>query len=194
LNGRNLLLVANGIGGRRAVQAVEAALSAASVDAVVSLGFCGALDPDLAIGNIFVASRIQGDEGSFATQLPEAPHRFASGLLVSIDHVAQTAEEKARLWSTGAAAVEMEAAGVAAVAARHGLPLYCIRSVTDLAGEAFANDLNAALRPDGQFDVMHLLRNAVRKPTVRFPELLRLYKRSTLAARTLGEFIAGCRF
>jgi len=83
---------------------------------------------------------------------------------------------------------------VAARAEARGLPFYCVRAVTDLAGEDMANDFNMALRPDGHFDTMLILRGTLRHPLVRLPELLRLRNRCARAACVLGEFIADCRF
>ena len=116
------------------------------------------------------------------------------GVVCSIDHVAQSAAEKRQLRAGGASAVEMEAGGVAARAAAHGLPFYCVRVVTDLAGEEMANDFNAALRPDGHFATMRILQSALRHPLTRLPELLRLRSRCVRAARALGDFFADCRF
>ena len=96
--------------------------------------------------------------------------------------------------ATGAWAVEMEAAGVAERAALWGLPIYCVRAVTDLADESFGVDFNAALRSDGRFDTMRVLAGAMRSPVKLFPELIRLRGRCQTAAKALGEFIAGCRF
>jgi adenosylhomocysteine nucleosidase len=187
LNGTTILMIANGAGAGQAAKAVDAAPEA---HAIVSTGFCGALDPNLHIGDIFVATEIE----NLPVRLPETSRRYARGTLASIDHVAQTALEKSKLRATGAAAVEMEAAGVARRADARGLPFFCVRSVTDLAGETFANDLNAALRPNGQFDTMQILRSAIRHPLARLPELMRLRQRCEIAARSLGAFLADCRF
>ena len=89
---------------------------------------------------------------------------------------------------------EMEAAGVAERAEALGLPFYCVRAVTDLASEDMANDLNGALREDGHFDTMHILRGTLRNPWLCLPELFRLRNRCIRAASVLGEFIADCRF
>ena len=115
-------------------------------------------------------------------------------MVYSIDHVARTAREKAVLRGQGGSAVEMEAGGVAERAAARGKALYCIRVVTDLAGEDMANDFNQALRPDGHFATMSILSRALRDPLVRLPELIRLRNRCARAATELGEFIADCRF
>jgi adenosylhomocysteine nucleosidase len=186
---QRFLLSANGVGAARAAQAVDAALAIARPDAVVSFGFCGALDPELRVGDVFVGSTVI-HAGSFV--LPRKNTEFRSGPVASVDHVVETAEAKRALRASGASIVEMESAGVAVRAAALGLPAYCIRAVTDLAGESFTLDLNGALRDDGRFDTMHLLRTALLRPRTGIPELLRLRNRSQIAARALGDFLADC--
>ena len=94
---------------------------------------------------------------------PRRTWRTPDGVLASIDHVAQTAAEKALLRAAGASAVEMEAGGVAQFAATHGIPLFCVRSVTDTAGQSFVNDFNKALLSDGHFGTIKLLTSAFEK-------------------------------
>lgn len=190
IGGHDALLVAHGMGPRPAAIAVAAA-NTYHPDAIVSTGFCGALDDRLGVGDIFVATSVLGAGREFPALPVEAPHR---GVVVSIDRVAQTAGEKRTLRETGAAAVEMEAAAVASGAQKLGLPFYCIRVVTDLAGETMSNDFNRALRGDGHLDTIVILRGALCRPASRLPELLRLRRRCVLAAEALGEFFASCRF
>jgi adenosylhomocysteine nucleosidase len=194
LNGQEVWLVANGAGAARAARAVAAANAAGRVDLICSMGFCGALEDDMRIGDVFVAERVQGCAGEFAAVKPGTARPYRSGVLASIDHVAQTAAEKAQLQRSGASAVEMEACGVAAQAAGLGLPFYCVRSITDLAGESFLFDFNAALRPDGRFDTMQIIAASCRRPRSLLPELMRLRRRCQMAAQNLGEFLADCRF
>ena len=194
LGGHDLLLVANGVGARRAASAVDAAAETFQPDAVVSTGFCGALDPQLAVADVVVATSIAAADRSFDALPVASAAAHHSGVVRSIDRVAQTTEEKRHLRAGGAIAVEMEAAGVAARAETRGLPFYCVRAVTDLAGETMANDFNAALRADGHFDTMVILRATLRRPLARLPELCRLRQRSVRAARVLGDFLADCRF
>jgi adenosylhomocysteine nucleosidase len=194
LGGHELLLVANGAGAQRAASAADAACDVFQPDAVVSTGFCGALDPQLGVADVVVGTCVAAADRRYpALPVASAAARH-TGVVCSIDHVAQTAEEKRRLRASGASVVEMEAAGVAARAEAHGLPFYCVRAVTDLAGETMANDFNAALRSDGRFDTMVVLRGALRHPFARLPELCRLRNRSVRAARGLGDFFADCRF
>jgi adenosylhomocysteine nucleosidase len=194
LANHQLVLAANGAGAQRAASAVEAALQAFSAEAIVSTGFCGALAPELQIADIVVGSAISAGSRIFPALYPACARLHQIGVVCSIEHVAQTAAEKRELRSSGGSVVEMEAAGVADRAAARGVPFYCVRVVTDLAGEDMANDFNRALRPDGHFATMSILRDTLRKPLVRLPELLRLRNRSVRAARVLGDFIADCRF
>jgi adenosylhomocysteine nucleosidase len=187
-------LTAKGVGAKYAAAAVDAALDTFPADAIVSTGFCGALDRSMQIGDIVVGSEVINGARRYPVTEPKSARPHHSGPIASIDHVAQTAAEKSALRSSGAIAVEMEAAGVAERAAARALPFYCVKVVTDLAGEDMANDFNSALRPDGHFATMDILRSSLRQPLVRIPELLRLRKRCARAALLLGEFIADCRF
>jgi len=144
------------------------------------------------VADIVAGTAIAGTDCKLQLPHSSAPHRC--GAICSIDHVAQTAAEKQQLHASGSIAVEMEAAGVANRAQANGLPCYCIKAVTDLAGETMANDFNAALRPDGHLDTMKILKSSLRHPWLRLPELIRLRKRCVRAARVLGDFIADCRF
>lgn len=188
------LLVANGAGPSRAAAAVDAAVAVFRAEAVVSTGFCGALDRELGVADVVVGLLVDDGVCRYPLRpvISQAAHR--RGGIRSIGHVAQTAAEKARLHASGAAVVEMEAAAVAARAQALGLPMYCIRAVTDLAGEDMANDFNKALRPDGHFDTIAIISNALLRPWVRVPELMRLRQRCARAALVLGDFVANCQF
>ena len=190
---RSVLLVANGVGSCRAAEAVRVAAERRPIAAVVSVGYCGALEKRLAIGDIFVATCIDSGGRRIPVGVPEAAGRFTSGPIASVDRVARSAAAKAALRQRGAYAVEMEAAGILEEAARIGAPVFCIRSVTDLADESFVVDFDAALREDGQFSTGRILWQAFRKPAA-FPELIRLRRRCQTASDALGEFLAGCRF
>jgi len=197
LGGNQVLLVANGAGPQRAAAATDAGLKAFDAEAIVSTGFCGALSPELQIADLVFATQVARGHALRTWPYRREPAgnqaRHFSGPIQSIPYVAQTAEEKRNLAVTGAIAVEMEAAGVAASAESHGLPVYCVRAVTDLASEDLANNFNNALRLDGRFDTILILKGSLRNPMVRLPELLRLRKRCVRAAQVLGDFFADSR-
>jgi nucleoside phosphorylase len=184
------VLVANGPGPKLARQAVESAGGAAAFDAIVSVGLCGALDGGLGIASIVVAQTVNG--------LPVAQPRVAGdsvcGPIASVDYVAGTVEEKRRLRSTGAIAVEMEAAAVHEKAVEAGRPFYAVKAVSDTADEGFTLDLNAARNADGRFSVLQILSQAFRSPLTGFPELVRLKRNGERAVNALGDFFAHCIF
>jgi adenosylhomocysteine nucleosidase len=194
MRGHEVLLIANGAGLHRAAAAVDTAAGRFRPDAVVSTGFCGAVDPELEIGQVVIGTSITAADRSYAARQFSSAQNYARGVVVTVDHVVRTAAEKKRLHAQGATIVEMEAAGVACRAEALGLPLFCARAVTDLASEDMANDFNAALREDGQFATMRIFRHALTRPAIRFPELLRLRGNCIRAANTLGEFFADCEF
>lgn len=194
LGGHELLLVANGAGCRRAAAALDAACEVFHPEAVVSTGFCGALAEELAVASVVVATEVASVRQRLPAQTVSAEMHSTRGTIWCSERMARTAAEKKTLAASGACAVEMEAAGVAARALDRGLPFYCVRAVTDLAGESLANDFQAALRPDGHFDTMLILRSTLRYPSARIPELFRLSRRCARAARALGDFFADCRF
>jgi len=195
LNGQAVLLAADGPGRARAAGAVRTAWQRERVEAVVSIGWCGALDAGLAPGEILVASRVQTEDVTegYAGTAPRIGGRFHPGLLVTVDRVVTTAEEKARLRARGGAAVDMEAAGVAAEAARLGLAFSCIRVVLDGAGENLGLDLNAARGENGRFSRRKILAGALSRPWRGVPELARWAWRSRVTARLLGDFLAECQ-
>jgi adenosylhomocysteine nucleosidase len=194
MNGYEVLLIANGAGAHRAAAAVDAAAALFEADAVISTGFCGAVDPELEIGQVVIGSSVTAADRCYAARQFSGARNCARGVVATVDHVVRTAAEKKELRDQGAMVVEMEAGGVASRAEALGLPLFCARAVTDLASEDMANDFNAALREDGQFATMRIFRHALTRPAVRFPELLRLRRNCIRAANTLGEFFADCEF
>ena len=110
LSGNTVLLAANGAGARRAAAALDASLAAFPADAVVSTGFCGALLPELQVADIVTATSVRNGLRTFPALPLESGRSHRQGVVISIDHVAQTAAEKRRLREDGGAVVEMEAA------------------------------------------------------------------------------------
>ncbi len=190
--GRRWVLAANGPGAGLAHQAAWTACGMAAVRAVVSTGYCGALDPKLALGDIFAATAVRCGPGpGVYPALPvEAPNQ---GLLCSLDRVAVTQAEKAALFASGGSAVEMEAGAVAAVAGAMGLPFFCVRVVSDTAGEELPLDFNRYRDKAGRFSRAGIAVAALLRPW-RIPALVRFDRTSRRASIRLGDFLADCRF
>lgn len=167
--------------GRRLVS--EALREKRAVDGIISVGFCGALDARLEIGDIVVAgSEIQ------------SPRPFFRGEILSSDRVAVTAAEKCALRErTGAIAVEMESAAVAGKAREWGVPFRCIKVVSDTAREDMPLDFNQFRDAAGGFSRARIAAASLRRPFTIIPALLKLERNCREAAQKLGEFLADCQ-
>jgi adenosylhomocysteine nucleosidase len=195
LNGRAAVLVANGPGPKLAGEAVEIAKGRAELTGLVSTGFCGALDTALNLSEIFIPTALLDSvvDVKVGQALPPAKP-YQTGPLLSTNHVAVTASEKSELHkTTGARAIEMEAAGVEAKAQQYNLPFYCIRVITDTAAESLPLDFNQMRDGNGRFSRSKIIWSALRRPAV-FPKLLNFDNRCKNAAQALGDFIADTRF
>jgi adenosylhomocysteine nucleosidase len=201
-DGQRAILVANGAGPRLAAEAAEVArravmvadLSASRLEAIVSIGVCGALNPSLSAGQVFCAQTVNAiDVGEvFQCRPIESVFGFVSGVAISTDRVAGTVEEKKKLREQGGDVVEMEAAGVAAKAIQAGIPFCCIKVVSDAAEDAMPLDLNEMRTIEGRFARGKIGSYAVTHPNV-LPGLLRLKRRADDAAGVLGDFLGSCR-
>lgn len=203
LEGRRVLLAANGEGPRLAAQAVEVALRAVShaelsssrLEAVVSTGLCGALDPEIQLRQIVIGEEIlEGLAGErLACEMPaEVSEEVAVGTVLSQNRVAATSAEKQTLRESGAIAVDMESSGVAMRARKASLPFYCVKAVSDTASESFRFDLNAMRNAEGRIARGKIVTYSLTHPQT-IPALFQLKKRAEDAAQHLGEFLVNCR-
>ncbi len=189
--GISMVAIANGAGADRAY---AAARSIEGASQMWNIGFGGAADPALGIGQIVAATFVRDGERNYACARPRVDQPFHAGVVRTVDAVVQDAKEKRDHYVRGASLIEMEAAGIARAAAESGAAFYCVRAVSDLANEDFENDFNAALRADGRFSPAALIAGAMGNPARRFGELIRLQKRTAFAAKNLGDFLAHCEF
>jgi adenosylhomocysteine nucleosidase len=200
LDGRRMMLTANGAGPKLAARAVEIAMRAVTVaelsssrlEAVVSVGYCGALDPALKESQIVMATAILEEATGETLDCETVEGEAVRGVVLSHDRVANSALDKEHLWQSGAIAVEMEAAGVFARTRKANLPFFCIKAVSDLANESFPLDLNLMRSTEGRFSRGRIGYYAITHPKA-LPGLLHLKRRSEQAAKALGEFLVSCR-
>jgi adenosylhomocysteine nucleosidase len=200
LHGGVYVLAANGPGPRLAAQVLKAAevnAAKAGIRAVISTGFCGGLDPQLELGSIVDAtSVVDGATGrQWAVRAVSTGLPCSRGPVLSVDRVAVTAAEKQSLaHSSGAIAVEMEAAAVSSWADTNSVPFHCVRVVSDTARDSFAIDMNSMRDSEGRFDRVKIALHALAKPFSRLSALMRLDRNCRLAEERLGSFFANCRF
>jgi DeoD family purine-nucleoside phosphorylase len=145
-DGELLTVQSTGMGGPSAAIVCEE-LVMLGARRFVRVGTCGALVDGPALGDLIVAdaalaadgtSRALGGDGTVAPDpelhdaLRAAARDALSGLVVSADLFYDPEPARAEGWvAAGAVAVEMEAATVFRVAARHGLAAACVLTVSD---------------------------------------------------------------
>ncbi len=194
-----VLLELAGIGRLRAELAAKA-LQQAPVQGLVSFGTCGALAPGLAAGSLLLASAVLEASGVRHTvcatwrarlEAALAPAISAhDGLIVEAHSVVETPRDKTRLHrASGAHAVDMESAAVAAVANAAGLPFLVVRVVSDASDTAVPPSALAAVDGDGEVRRWRALVALLRRP-LDLPRLLALRHESRAAHATLREIVA----
>jgi adenosylhomocysteine nucleosidase len=130
---------------------------------VIAAGFCGALVPALAVGDVVTSPRI-----------------------LTVDRLVADPSEKRRLAELhGADAVDMESAAVAEVCAERGMPFLAVRAVSDTADTALSPEL-VRLLSGGNVSAWKAVRALVRRPRL-LGEFRRLARDTRLAARKLAE-------
>ena len=135
MGARELRVERIGMGPRRARAAAERH-DPASARALAIAGVCGALDPALAPGDVFVPEELRTDDGrAFAADADGLSQALRArgieahtGVLVGADHILRPGEHSA-LFASGARAVDMESPWLAPAAA--GRPFAVMRVVSD---------------------------------------------------------------
>ena len=105
---------------------------------VISAGYAGALRPDLRVGDLILGENFSDPHLLAAARELLAGEVCHVGALTTQTAVAETAAAKSALHAaTGALAVDMETAWIAAACARAGVPLLALRVISDAAGQSF---------------------------------------------------------
>ena len=176
------------IGGGTAAGA-EAAVGrlAAEVDAIISFGLAGGLDPALRPGALVVPSLVV--EGAFRWDTDPGLNRRLGGstghCLLGGGAVLATSEAKRHARARfGADAVDLESAAVARAATRLGLPFAVLRAVCDPAEQALPRAALVALDPSGRIGALRVALAVLRHPS-EVPTLLALGRHAAGARRAL---------
>ena len=195
-----IYLVATGIGIAQARESARRALQTLPPPRmVISTGVAGALAPGLRAGDLVIADRLlmEGSQDSsfdeIARLAPDAAQSVqdtlrragltcSTGALLTAKRVLANAEAKGSAYGrTGAIAVDMESAAIAAEFAVSAVPFVCIRAVIDEAGD----EIPGAELPDETGRVAPLKAAAyfLKNPgaLARVPTMLRNLSRATFA-------------
>jgi adenosylhomocysteine nucleosidase len=111
------------------------------------------------------------------------------GLLATAPQVLTTSAQKQTLQAqTGAVAADMETAGAAQAAQEMGIPWLAVRAITDGVEDDLPFDFNALADANGHPHHGRIVSAALARPR-QIPALIRLGRRSSLAAGNLAGFL-----
>jgi adenosylhomocysteine nucleosidase len=201
----DLLLVESGMGFKNATAAAETLLGEPRPDLVISAGFCGALSPELRVGDVAVSTGLcivaGGVVQQVSVEVAAAARNFvvrqsAAGARVFASLFAGTPSimakrELAPLLPPGAPCpvVEMESAAIAIVAVENGIPFMGIRTVSDPADEELGFSLEEFTDRHLRVRPHRVALTILRKPWI-IPQLMRLARNSRIAADSLSQSVA----
>jgi adenosylhomocysteine nucleosidase len=167
-----------GMGAARVSLAIQAAMAAKPVTALISVGLAGACDPSLRVGEIVRAGVVvdtQSGERYDNSQFRQ--------VLVSTPTIASV-KEKHRLYeSYRASAVDMEAATVARIARAHGICFQAIKAISDEA-DFELRELTRFATKDGQFREAAFATYSLARPNL-WSKLFQLAGNSKRAVQSL---------
>ena len=200
ISGKEFAVIGHGIGHKRATETARRAFHLIpNAELVIGTGVVGALSGGLKPGDLVLCDRtimIDGDGQvdkqvadvsaehlrAIGRSLATAGIAYSTGAILTSHRVLATGAEKRRAKeNTGAIAVDMETAAIAAEAAARGLPFVAIRAVLDevddeVVGAEMA-DADGNVRPLAA--TSYLIRNPA--TMLKLPRMIRNLSRATAA-------------
>jgi adenosylhomocysteine nucleosidase len=172
-----------GVGITRAAEETERVLKSGPVDRVIVVGICGGLDETVPIGSVLNPEIVQDGATGEAYHSPEWGPITLQGRLVTFEDFALELKMIPQLAREGAAAVDMETAGVASVCHERDVPYAVFRAISDYATDGSIDyEIGTMLNPDGSSDIGKGIRYMLRHPW-RLPTLMRLGKGAQAATK-----------
>ena len=157
------------------------------VNALVSFGFAGGLDPALRPGEVVIPASVLSDGKVYEAERALADlfggmtgHRLVAGTSVAAD----VATRRQLHATTQAHAIDLESGSVARVAETHGLPFAVVRAISDSADRDLPPAALLALDRRGTIDLTRVLASLLRQPA-QLPALLSLAVGAARAPRAL---------
>ena len=167
------IAVCAGMGGEAAERACAIATQGAPLNALVSVGWAGALSCGVQPANAYVVNEVvDGTTGERFSTRSSTEATPAMLKLVTIDHVAQPAEKRKLAETYRAVLVDMEAATVGRFARSHGIAFYCLKAVSDVQGEVLP-DFSRYTDGEGRLRLPALLAHVASRPRY-WPALARV--------------------
>ncbi len=163
---KNIVLVRSGVGKLRARDTVLQVIDHFQPEVLISIGYAGAVQPELNIGDLVIADVIleAKGEGEYfpdpnwlgrarGISCHDGVKAFVGGLL-TVDGVIHDPASKQELGERySVQAVEMETSAIAGVAEERGLPLLSLRAISDRLDQELL-DSSSFLGSDGEISTL----------------------------------------
>jgi nucleoside phosphorylase len=174
------VFVAGGVGAKPAAAAAMLMVDHFKPDALVSTGFCGALNDDLDTGELIIGGTKKRPADDKLIELAQAAAPKArAGRIKTVEKVVVKAEEKKKLGEeSGATVVDMEAEAVALAARSRNVGFLSVKAVIDTPSEPLASTYAGCLT---------VLRDVILRPGT-VTQMIYDSKRVKIASDRLKDF------
>jgi adenosylhomocysteine nucleosidase len=176
------VILCGGIGVEAARRAAEAAIASYHPVLLQSVGFAGALQSNIRVGDLLVPGLLIDARDGSRTEIPDG-----NGTLLTFMSVADEAQKSSLAQSYGAWAVDMEAAGVAAAARAHGIAFRAVRVISDEMNFEMP-DMTRFVDAKGHFRTLAFAVHAGLRPWL-WPTVATLAGNSKKAAAALERYL-----
>ncbi|MCL2761334.1 MAG: hypothetical protein FWD70_06790 [Desulfuromonadales bacterium] len=192
-------LIIGGMGPKNAYNCAKAIIEAENPEAILNIGFCGAITENLRIGDIILGERIFSYSNGifnealtskkFGEAFSEKHIQACSGSFISSSEVVDKHEIlKIIPKEILNPVLEMETAAVAEVCEKFNVPLMAIRSVSDQATEEIDFKISDITDENYKIKISKVILALIRKPPLLM-QFIRLAKNSKKAATTLKDTV-----
>ena len=201
LSSHVLFVAETGLGVENAGKVFRRLLQSERPDAVVSLGYCGALTDETSVGDVIWASSVCLIDGQRVerlslpdgTELLEALSLrvpLKSGTFLTMKEWRKKGELLPLVDPAMALPVcDMETFAIARLCRDHKLPFYGLRAVSDPAGKELGFDPGSVCDAEGTYRVWLALKLFLTRPRL-LAQAMELRRTSNIASRSLGRAVA----
>ncbi|MEE8127283.1 MAG: hypothetical protein V3T45_01925 [Nitrospinaceae bacterium] len=196
--GVSIVLVRSGMGRDRARRALVEVAERYDLKELISIGYAGALDPSLEVGDLVVADKIiemdssRSDEDmksySLNKEIFNTTGEIHRKILLTVDCVAATPKEKKKLREKySAVAVDMETSALAEKVQAWNLPFISVRCITDTADQELI-DCSHLVEEDGEVSKLKAGWHVLTHPG-DLKGMIELGQHAKIATANLTEFL-----